>query len=186
MKLTWILSLIPAVAMAGECVMQSRTASHSQAQILERDAVVQTIAPAVNGHQQCVVSFRARIGNQWLTAHGVQRFDTTQSPAAACHMAMMRAEAEVKTRTAPSLVATDSLLVCSDQPRHQNIAVAQIGTVGTISQFRPNPDRPNEFSHNGTKCRWFVDNEFRAHMVHQIQGIVCHVRDQNWIVVDKF
>jgi hypothetical protein len=83
-------------------------------------------------------------------------------------------------------LASDSVLVCSDRPEHQVIRATQVGTVGRLSQFRPNPDRPSEFYHNGTQCRWFLDTEFRQNIVNTFQGVICHVQNQNWIVVDKF
>lgn len=186
MKFWTILIAAPTLALAGECVITSKTASQSQAQIVERDAFVQNIVPAMNDRQRCMVSFRARIGNQWFTAHGDQEFAYNEPARLACDLARIKAEAQVKNRVGQTSVATDSVVVCSDQPRHQTLRISQIGTIGNISQFRPNPDRPREFSHNNARCRWFLDNEFKVSAVVQVQGIVCHVNDQNWIVVDKF
>lgn len=186
MKLLSMLLTVPALALAGECVITSKTASHSQAQITERDAYMQNIVPAMNDRRRCLVSFRAKINNQWFTAHGDQEFDYGQSARLACDMARVKAESQVRAQTGNASVATESVMVCSDQPQHQTLRQTHIGTIGHMSQFRPNPERPLEFAHNGSRCRWFLDREFRAGFLVPFQGIVCHVNDQNWIVVDKF
>lgn len=186
MKLLSMLLTVPALALAGECVITSKTASQSQAHIAERDAYMQTIVPAMNDRRRCVVSFRAKIANQWFTAHGDQEFDHSQSARLACDMAKVKAESQVRSQTGNASVATESVVVCSDQPQHQTLRQTNIGTIGHVSQFRPNPDRPLEFKHNDSRCRWFLDREFKNAALVQVQGIVCHVNDQNWIVVDKF
>ena len=75
MKKLVIALMLPAAVAAGECVLQSKTATNGRAQILEKSAITQTVTPEINGKKRCIVSFRARIGNQWLTAHGDQSFD---------------------------------------------------------------------------------------------------------------
>lgn len=186
MKLVLALLTMPVLALAGECVLTTKTVSQSQIQISERDAVVQQVVPTVNGRQRCLVSFRARIGNQWFTAHGDHDFDHSQSASTACQLAGAKADAQVKNSVTHTSVVTDNVMVCSDQPQHQTLRTTQIGTVGYASQFRPNPERPREFRHNSTRCRWFLDHEFRHNDVMQVQGIVCHVQDGLWAVVDKF
>ena len=181
-----VLLLIPAVTLAGECVLQSRTATQNRGVITERTDVRHVITPDINGMRRCLVSFRARINNEWHTAHGEYEWTGNRPNQEACTVAYHRAEAEVQRRVTPTALASDSVLVCSDRPEHQPIRVTQIGTVGRLSQFRPHPDRPNEFYHNGTQCRWFLDTEFRQNDVNTFQGVICHVQNQNWVVVDKF
>jgi hypothetical protein len=186
MKKLVIALMLPAAVAAGECVLQSKTATNGRAQILERSALTQTVTPEINGKKRCIVSFRARIGNQWLTAHGDQSFDLAQSEKSACNIALTRAEAEVQSRGGQTSVSTESVVVCSDRPEHQTIRKTTVGTVGLVSQFRPHPDRNREFWHNGARCRWFLDTEFHAQDIAVVQGIICQMQDAKWIVVDKF
>lgn len=71
---------------------------------------------------------------------------------------------------------------CDD---NQKFDIGQIGFSGKLELFKTHPDFPNQFTHNGTVCKWFLDNELRGNNVIGYQGIICKVRD-NWTVVDKF
>lgn len=181
-----LLLLLPMSVLAGECVLHSKTATQNRGVITERADVRHMVTPAINGYQRCIVSFRARINNEWHTAHGDYDWTGNRPIQEACTIAYQRAEAEVQRRVSPTAISNDSVMVCSDRPEHQTLRQTQIGTVGRLSQFRPNPDRPNEFYHNGTQCRWFLDTEFRGQDVNTFQGVICHVQNQNWVVVDKF
>ena len=185
MKKLVIALMLPAAVAAGECVLQSKTATNGRAQILERSALTQTVTPEINGKKRCIVSFRARIGAQWLTAHGDQSFDLSQSEKTACNIALTRAEAEVQSRGGQMSVATESVVVCSDRPEHQTIRKTTVGTVGLVSQFRPHPDRNREFWHNGARCRWFLDTEWAQTDVVTREGIICRLETDQWVVVDK-
>jgi hypothetical protein len=71
---------------------------------------------------------------------------------------------------------------CDD---NQKFDVGQIGFSGKLELFKTHPDFPRLFTHNGTTCRWFLDNELKDNSVIGYQGIICKVKD-NWTVVDKF
>ena len=60
-----------------------------------------------------------------------------------------------------------------------------VGTQGRLHQFRPHPDYPREFWHNGTRCRWFLDTEWAQTDVQTRQGIICRLETDQWVVVDK-
>lgn len=187
MKLFVLAMLLPTVALAGECVMQSKVASQSRAVVQERSAVTRIVTPELGGQRRCIVSYRARVNDQWLTAHGEHTFTDSQSEQQACQIALHRADSEVITRPAhQALVATDSVVVCSDRPQHQALKHTQVGTVGAAGQFRIHPERPRDFVYNGARCRWFVDTEFAGQDITRVQGVICHLKDQNWVVVDKF
>jgi len=71
---------------------------------------------------------------------------------------------------------------CDD---NQKFDIGQIGFSGKLELFKPNPDFPGSFMHNGTTCKWFLDNELKNNNMIDYQGIICKVRG-NWTVVDKF
>jgi hypothetical protein len=71
---------------------------------------------------------------------------------------------------------------CDD---NQKFDIGKIGFSGKLELFKTHPDFPRSFTHNGTVCRWFLDNELKDNNVIGYQGIICKVRD-NWTVVDKF
>lgn len=187
MKLSALVALVPCIALAGECVIQSKTAAHTQNIIQERSAVTRIVTPDTGGHRKCIVSYRARVNDQWLTAHGEQVFAGDQSQQQACDLALRRADTEVAARPkSQTLIATESVVVCSDQSQHQALRHTQIGTIGAAGQFRIHPEKPRDFVYNGARCRWFVDTEFVAADIARVQGIICHLKDPHWVVVDKF
>ena len=67
-----VLLLIPAMTLAGECVLQSRTATQNRGVITERADIRHVITPDINGMRRCLVSFRARINHEWHTAQQTQ------------------------------------------------------------------------------------------------------------------
>ena len=71
---------------------------------------------------------------------------------------------------------------CDD---NQKFDIGQIGFSGKLELFKSHPDFLGSFTHNGTTCKWFLDNELKDGSVSGYQGIICKVKD-NWTVVDKF
>lgn len=71
MKRLLTLTLIATtVAASAECVLQDRTVSRNSVTISERSKITPEVVPAINGGKKCMVTFRARIGAEWHSAHG--------------------------------------------------------------------------------------------------------------------
>jgi hypothetical protein len=185
MKLAALVFLLP-LAVAAECVLQDRTVSRTDAKIAERSRINQTVVPAAGHMQRCIVDFRARVGTQWYMASGEYDWPGDRPAAEACAVAVARADESALRQAVPSHIQTEKVLVCNDRPNQQLIANSTPGTVGQLHQFRSHPDRPRNFWHNGTQCRWFLESAFRNNNIHTFQGIICQLQDSNWVVVDKF
>jgi len=99
---------------------------------------------------------------------------------------MDRADTQVREQTAPSHVTSERILVCTDNPDRETLRQINPGTVGKLSQFRPHPDRPNRFWHNGAQCRYILDSNWTGRDIHTWEGIVCQLSGDDWVVVDKF
>lgn len=168
------------------CVLQERSVSRAQVTILERSTVRRDIVPAAGSGRKCMVDFRVRIGANWHTAFGEHIWDGNQSSAEACAIAVDRAESAVRDRVGQAQTVTERTLVCKDRPELMTLKNTLVGQVGDAGQFRPHPDRPNRFWHNGAQCRWFVEPTFTNRNIHNFQGIVCEVQPDRWVVVDKF
>lgn len=187
MKLVAALMFVPSLALAGQCVFYNKTGTLSRLpEIQERAEIRHFVTPEINGVRKCVVSFRARIGHEWYTAHGDSVFVGNQNSQQVCATAYQRAEQNVRNTVSPDQISSESVMVCSDRSDHELVRRTHVGTMARLSQFRPHPDRPREFHHNGTQCRWFLDTEFRHTDVATFQGVICHVQNQMWVVVDKF
>ena len=178
--------LAPAMAMAQQCVLQTRTVTQGQIQIEERSQISAQIVPVPGGDQRCMISMRGRVGATWYTGFGEFVFHRTGSPEQACVSARSRAEASIVSQAGARQVATDSTLVCKEDPSLDSLRKAEIGTVAKLAQYRPHPDYPNDFRHNGTRCRWFLDPAWTGRELRTGQGIICQLQDDNYVVVDKF
>ena len=133
-----------------------------------------------------MVTFKARVGSTWYWANGQYDWLGDRPEAEACAVAVARAEDSVRTQVAPSMVASQKTLICSDNPQLEVLQQTNPGTVGALHQFRPHPTYTKEFWHKGTHCRWFIDSTFQNRDVYTYQGIICQIQKDQWVVVDKF
>lgn len=181
------LLLIPVLVQAADnCVLQDRTVSRAQVVISERSPIRRDVVPYLNNQKKCVVDFRVRIGADWHSAFGEYVWLGDRPENEACAIAASRAEDEVRERVGRAQTVSEKILVCKDEPRLTNLPRTQIGTVGDVGQFRPHPEYPNRFYHNGTQCKWFLDTSFTGRDVRTFQGIICQIDADRWVVVDKF
>jgi hypothetical protein len=188
MKLLAVLALVPVLAWANsdQCVMQQRTVTQGSVQILERSGLRREVVNLPTGAMRCQVTFRARIGSEWHTAFGEYDWPGDRSRDDACAVALKRAEDAVRERVGQTLVITDKTLVCRDQSDLTTIRETRRGTQGRLHQFRPHPDYPKSFWHNGTHCRWFLDSQWTKDGTHTFQGVICRLDNGFWAVEDKF
>ena len=185
LKLFLIALSIPSFALAQECVLHKKTITHNRAVIDEIAQITSTVVPAVNG-KRCIVNFRARIGATWNTGYGDYSWDGTRPAEEACALALEKGKDAVKSRHEQTQTFSDNLLVCNDQTDLATLKNLNPGTVAKLAQFRPHPKFLSDFWYNGTRCRWILDTNWIGNDVRTFQGIICHLQDQNWVVVDKF
>ena len=188
MKRFIISLLFPTVAIASgdQCVLQDRTVTRGSIVIAERANIRSEVVPAVSGNRKCMVNFRARIGAEWHTAFGEYEWPGDRPRDEACAVALKRAEDSVKERVGRSQVVSEKTLICNDNPDLRTLRQVNPGTMGDLSQFRPHPEYPKEFWHNGAPCRFFLDSTYVGTDIRTFQGVICKVHDTKWVVVDKF
>lgn len=177
---------VAALANSDQCVLQDRTVSRSAVTIAERADIRSEVVPGFGNTKKCIVNFRARIGAEWHTAFGEYEWPGDRSREEACAVAVKRAEDSVKERVGRSQVISEKVLICNDNPDLRTLRQVNPGTVGELSQFRPHPEYPSAFWHNGTHCRFFLDSVYTGRDIRTFQGIICRVQDSRWVVVDKF
>lgn len=189
MKRFLIVMMLPAMAAANTnvCSLQERSVTRTDVVIQERTAVEKVVIPQPRNRRKCTVNFQVRANNQWHAAHGEHVWPGDQPENEACAIAAARAESDVKFRVGRGYHTTERVLVCNDDGQQQPLTNSlQVGRVGKINQFRPHPKYTESFYYNGTQCRWFVDPEFNGQTVKTAQGIICELKDSNWVVVEKF
>lgn len=167
-----------------ECRMVEQTVSRSEVRIAQRTVPVRNITESAP--RQCHVRFRVLVDGQWHDALGSQTWREDQTVQQACGEAAMRAERDVIDRIGRGRVTNQSIMVCDDDERFRTVRRAEIGTVARLDQYRPHPEYPRAFIHNGTQCRWFLESGMQAQDVRTWQGIVCEVQNGLWAVVDRF
>lgn len=180
------LLLIPLSVYAEQCVLQQKTVTQTTAVIQERTNIKAEVVPAFGGSSKCLVSFRARIDNTWHTAFGEYEWPGDRSREQACAVALRKADESLKERVNQSRVLSENTLVCREDPSLNTLRETNPGTIGSRSQFRPHPDRPKEFWHNGARCRYFLESNYTGRDIKTFEGIICLIIDDQWVVVDKF
>jgi len=186
MKRLLALALIPATVLASECVLQDRTVSRSTVTIAERSKIKPEVVPSVNNGRKCMVTFRVRIGADWHSAHGEYEWSGDRPREEACTVAVKRAEDEVRERVGKLQTVSEKTMICSDRPDLDALRSTNPGTIAELHQFRPHPDHPREFWHNGAPCRYFLDSAYVRQDVRTFQGVICRIHESKWVVVDKW
>ena len=184
-QLLWLM-LAPVTVLASECVLQDRTVSRSTVVIAERSRITPEVVPSVNNGRKCMVTFRVRIGADWHSAHGEYEWAGDRPREEACTVAVKRAEDEVRERVGRLQTINEKTMICSDRPDLDALRNTNPGTVAELHQFRPHPDFPREFWHNGAPCRYFLDSAYVRQDVRTFQGVICKIHDSKWVVVDKW
>ena len=186
MKRLLALALIPATVLASECVLQDRTVSRSTVTIAERSKIKPEVVPSINNGRKCMVTFRVRIGADWHSAHGEYEWAGDRPREEACTVAVKRAEDEVRERVGRLQTVSEKTMICSDRPDLDALRSTNPGTIAELHQFRPHPDHPREFWHNGAPCRYFLDSAYVHQDVRTFQGVICRIHESKWVVVDKW
>lgn len=186
MKRLLALALIPATVLASDCVLQDRTVSRSTVTIAERSKIKPEVVPSVNNGKRCMVTFRVRIGADWHSAHGEYEWAGDRPREEACTVAVKRAEDEVRERVGKLQTVSEKTMICTDRPDLDALRSTNPGTVAELHQFRPHPDHPREFWHNGAPCRYFLDSAYVRQDVRTFQGVICRIHESKWVVVDKW
>ena len=185
MKRFWFFLLLPWAAHAEQCVLQERTIAQHTVNIEERSPIRRDIINIANGQQRCLVDFRVRVGTTWHTAIGEFDWPGDRDSGWACGQAVKNAEQSVMSQLG-TRASSEQILVCKDRPELQNLQRTHPGAIGDIAQFRPHPEFPNRFWHNGAQCRWFMETAYIKSDIRVQNGIICEVQPNRWVVVDKF
>lgn len=187
MKKFLILFCLPLAVHANDtCVLQDKSVIRNSISISERSNIRKDVVPMPNGHRKCIVDFKVRVNLEWHTAFGEYTWSGTRPENEACAIAVTRGEDDVKQRIGRNQSMSERILICKDQPKLNILSSTAVGTVGEVGQFRPHPEHTGRFYHQGTQCKWFVDSAFTGRDVRTFQGIICQVKSDQWVVVDKF
>lgn len=184
MKRLLLCLLLPAMAHA-QCVVTEQTVVSSTVRVQERDRIQRDIVTMADGYRRCQVTVRARVGSGWYRGIGMYDWPGDRPESEACAVALARADENAVSQASVASARSDKVLICNDRPDNV-LQEAQIGTQADLSQFRPHPDYPNRFWHNGAQCRFFLESNWTGRDVRTAPGVICQLSNQKWVVVDKF
>jgi hypothetical protein len=186
MKKLLLIVLFPAVTLASECVLQDRTVTSHSIVIQERSSMRQTVVSTPEGNKRCIVNFRARAGATWYPATGQYDWPGDRPVNEACAVAVARADDSVHSQAVSQHIRSEKIVVCNDREDSATLKSTRPGVTGQLHQFRPHPEYPNRFWHNGAQCRMFLDSAWTGRDIHTYQGVICQLQDSKWVVVDKY
>lgn len=186
MKFMSIVFLIPSLLLAQECRLVDKTTSKNIATIEQRTEVRRNIfTDPKDGARVCEVRFDLKINGQWHRASSFASWQNHRTIEQTCGQAIQAAEREVMDSVARREIHRETLLICNDDNDHIRRQIP-LGTVASLTSFRSHPDYPNDFVHNGTRCRWFIETEYKRNQIHNAQGVICNLKDNQWVVLDRF
>lgn len=177
---------IASSAYSQECVYQSRTVMKNDIKISERSNIVRDVIDVDDNSKKCIVHFSVRINQSWKMATGEWEWSGNRPHQQACAKAVQLAEKEVIERVAERDISNEQVLICNDDERYEELKNIDVGTVGSIEQFRPHPEYKDSFYHRGAECRWIVDSDFTGTDIRKYEGVICETNPDKWVVVDKF
>lgn len=182
---TVIIGMTLAGSVSAQCFVRQAMTVKQQAQI-GRITDVQTLAVPISAtHHKCIVTFRAQIGQDWVTGEGEKTGPKSVAESELCLAAMDLGRAQILSRANAQDIAVETSMVCDERPEIQ-VRNVRIGDTVRDSEVRPHPNFPRPFRYLGTQCRWFIEPVFRNQDIGQYQGIICQSHGSQWRVVDKW
>lgn len=183
---TLILALGLASTAQAECYVRSATTNQTTINITSIADVEPMVVPISATKNKCIVSFRAQVNGQWITAESEKVGSKTISERALCDSAIDQGRVQILSRADGGRMSVEQNMVCNDQPAIQVKSVKR-GELVRESEVRPHPHFPKTFTYRTAQCRWFIEPEVQpGRDLLQRQGIICQVNGNEWQVVDKW
>jgi len=184
-KIPLILALV-ATSAYSECYVRSAVTNQTTMSITavaDIDPFVIPISPTQN---KCIVTFRAQVNGEWITAEGEQVGPRSTSEKDLCASAVDSGRIQILSRANGSNLAVEQNMVCNEQPEIK-VRVVKRGEIIRESEVRPHPNFPKPFVYRTAQCRWFIEPEVHpGRDLLQRQGIICQINGNKWQVVDKW
>lgn len=184
-KIPLILALCATTAY-GDCYVRSAMTNQTSMSITAVADIEPLVVPISFTQNKCIVTFRAQVNGEWITAEGEKVGPKTQSDQELCASAVDSGRMQVLSRAGGGKLAVEQNMVCNDQPEIK-VRVVKRGEMVRESEVRPHPHFPKPFTYRTAQCRWFIEPEVRpGRDLLQRQGIICQVNGNTWQVVDKW
>jgi len=180
--------LISANVLAQECMLTEKTVSRDSSIIYGVRNIQTQLSEWKNGSQSCTATLEGNVDGKWGSGKGVFTWDGQSSAVDACSAAVGLAKKDLLESLRDSTISNVSTVICKEVPKKdQPILITKVGQVlDNQATLRRHPTYPNWFTYNGQSCRWYIETGWTGKDINQINGIVCRMSQDKWIVVDKF
>lgn len=180
--------LIATNVLAQDCLLSEKTVSKDVGVVDEIRNVHVQLGDWKNGYQTCTATLEGSVNGKWGTGTGVFTWDGQSSTKKACEGAVELAKRDLLESQKDSTISAVSTVICREKPKQeQPVLNTKIGQmIENVNVLRRHPTYPNWFTHNGQNCRWFIEAGWNGKDIGQLNGIVCQLKAERGVVVDKF
>ena len=169
-----------------ECFARSASVSDMPLKIQRVAEYQKNVTPNSMNGLTCRVNFRAQINGQWYTAEGESTGKMDDNLDGLCANAEQLGRARILQDVGGANISVNTDMVCTDQDISK-VRTVQVGEIVRQSEVAPNPQKMASFQYMGTECRWFLETmPLGVGGMAQNQGIICRIRDEQWVVRDKW
>ena len=183
---TPLIFLLIATSAYGNCYVRSAVTNRTSMSITAVADIEPLVVPISATQNKCIVTFRAQVNGEWITAEGEQVGPRSTSEKDLCASAVDSGRIQILSRANGATLAVEQNMVCNEQPEIK-VRVVKRGEVIRESEVRPHPTFPKPFVYRTAQCRWFIEPEVHpGRDLLQRQGIICQINGNEWQVVDKW
>ena len=183
------LFLIPSLAFGNpHCSVEQSVRTHTPTPIqIEgtrnyKSAIVKNEA----GTKSCFVSYEVKHKDTWYPVYGEQDWDGHQLATTVCNVAKQSALQSFMSQHGDILVMKEEEMVCADGDAAKIHTIREVGQIFDIKTIKGDPQRPDPFFYQGTKCYWVRDVEWKAEKLNSFTGVACQLEQDQYVLVDKF
>jgi hypothetical protein len=181
-----LILLLFATSAYSECYVRSAVTSQGTMNITAVADVEPLVVPISPTQNKCIVTFRAQVNGEWITAEGEKVGPRSTSEKDLCTGAVDSGRIQILSRANGGRMTVEQNMVCNERPEIKVKAVRR-GEMVRESEVRPHPSFPKPFTYRTAQCRWFIEPEVHpGRDLLQRQGIICQVNGNEWQVVDKW
>jgi hypothetical protein len=185
-KTTLIIAMTVATTAQANCYVRSAVTNQTAMAITAVADIEPMVVPISATHQKCIVTFRAQVNSEWITAEGEKSGPKSMSEKDLCAGAVDSGRIQILSRASGGNMVVEQNMVCNEQPEIRVRSVKR-GEMVRESEVRTHPHFPKPFAYRTAQCRWFIEPEVHpGRDLLQRQGIICQVNGNEWQVVDKW
>lgn len=173
--LTLAFTLLASTASA-ECYLEQRTTADQKGTIESVQNVRKDTMAWRDNKRKCTVTFEAKVDGSWHDGYGSYVFSNNESEGESCAAAFNIGKKLLLEKLYPQKLESNDVLVCSDKPDDK----PRTGLEGLT------PLNREGFAYQGKTCGWFYETVVEGNGLYQWTVIMCELRTDRWVELDRF